>query len=204
MADDESPPQAPPPAPPSAPPPGQAPYWPGTPGWPQPPAAPGAWPAPPGGPQGSGPYGSAPYWPAPPPPRKRKLTWLWVTLGVLAVIGVVVISSIVWFVSSVRGPVDEMNAFLGDVRDHDYTAAYDRLCSSEKASTTRYEFPAAIAPLADALGDFHVYSFDPSGDRRRIDYTTSTNGRSYTAQMVKEGSEWKVCDVFDDAPGTNL
>ena len=218
MADDDAPRQPPPgawPPPSPSPAPGATtPGWPPPPGptgtWPPPPAPGGAWPAPPGpggawpAPPGQ-PYGTPGYgWGSPPPPRKRKLTWLWITLSVLAVIGIVVVASVVWVVSSVRDPVDEMNAFLRDVESHDYASAYDRLCESEKASTTRDEFPTALAPLSDELEDYQVFSFDPVGDRRRIDYTAQTGGDSYTATMVREGDDWKVCNLFDDAPGSDF
>jgi hypothetical protein len=170
------------------------------PGWPSEPAG---W----GGRPSSGAYpgsypGSAAYpgaWPPPLPPRKVRLTWLWVVLGILFGLGVLFVIAIVALVATLRPPVDAMNRYLADVEHGDYAAAYGRLCAAEQASTRPADFPQAIAPFKQDLADYTVYSFDPFGNERIVQYSVTDaggNDTTYRATMVREAGAWRVCDFF--------
>jgi hypothetical protein len=169
------------------------------PGWPNEPAGWGAAPgttatAYPGAPSYPG------AWPPPLPPRKLRLTWLWVVLGILFGLGVVAVVAIVALVATLRPPVDAMNRFLADVEHGDYAAAYGRMCAAEQAATRPADFPAALAPFKRELTDYTVYSFDPFGDERAVQYSITDfdgNDTTYRATMVREGGAWRVCDFFE-------
>ncbi len=105
-----------------------------------------------------------------------------------------------FFVRSVQPPVDAMNHFLRDISRGQYDAAYDRLCRQEQAATARRDFPAAIAPFAAQLRDYNVYSFDPFGRERDVEYWIDDDDGDHTtygATMVREAGAWRVCDFFE-------
>jgi hypothetical protein len=132
---------------------------------------------------------------------RRKLTWLWVLLGVFAFLAITAIVAIVAFVNAVQPPVDAMNRFLAAVDRGEYDVAYAALCRDEQAATARESFPAAIEPFQRELTEYTVYSFDPVGDERTVQYTVTDFGgdsETYRATMVHEGGEWRVCDFFED------
>jgi hypothetical protein len=131
---------------------------------------------------------------------------LWILLGLFAFVAVLGISTIVWFVNAVRGPVDGMNHYLAAVDHGAYDTAYDDLCRAEQNATPREQFPAAIAPFASRLSEYQVYSFDPVGNERTVQYrVTDLSGRetTYRATMVREGGAWRVCDFFNDTNGAS-
>jgi hypothetical protein len=122
-----------------------------------------------------------------------------VVLAILFFLAAGMAASAIFFVTSVQPPVDAMNRYLRDVDRRQYDAAYDQLCRGEQAATARRDFPAAIAPFANRLRDYNVYSFDPFGDERTVEYwVTDANGdrTSYAATMVRESGAWRVCDFF--------
>jgi hypothetical protein len=140
-------------------------------------------------------------WPPPPPPRKLRLTWLWIVLGILLFLGVVFVASIVAFVHTVEPPVNAMNHFLAAVDHRDYDRAYALMCRREQNATSRPDFPAAIAPFASDLDQYRVYSFDPFGNERTVQYSVTTvNGHdtTYRATMIREAGAWRVCDFFKE------
>jgi hypothetical protein len=142
--------------------------------------------------------GGALGWPPPPPPRRGRLTWLWVLLAVVAGLGVVAIVSVVVMLRAVDAPVSAMNRYLAAVDRDDYDRAYDMLCQAERDSTSRESFPAAITPFADDLGDYLAFSFDPIGDERTVYYSIDGDGSDpYSAVVVREDGEWRVCDFFE-------
>jgi hypothetical protein len=146
--------------------------------------------------------GTGPVWPAPPPPTHRSLTWLWVLLAFFAVAGIAAIVAIVAFVNAVRPPVDAMNHYLAAVDHANYDVAYSYLCDAEQARTPREQFPAAIQPFERRLFEYDVYSFDPVGRERTVQYRITDFGgeeHTYRATMVREHGAWRVCDFFNDS-----
>jgi hypothetical protein len=124
---------------------------------------------------------------------------LWVLLAVLFFLASSAAASAIFFVRSVQPPVDAMNNFLREVDRGHYDAAYDRMCRREQGATARRDFPAAIAPFAARLREYNVYSFDPFGRERAVEYwIDDDNGdhTTYGATMVRESGAWRVCDFF--------
>jgi hypothetical protein len=162
---------------------------------------PGQWPRTPAPWGGPALQPGAPGWAPPLPPKKVRLTWLWVVIGALAFFAIVFFVALGAFVNAVDDPVDAMNDFLEAVDDGDYAAAYDHLCARERAATPEREFPVAIAPFADDLNEYNVYSFDPFGRERAVEYSItdfSDDDTTYSATMVREEGAWRVCDFFDE------
>jgi hypothetical protein len=122
-------------------------------------------------------------------------------LGALAFFAIVFFVALGAFVNAVNEPVDAMNEFLAAVDDRDYATAYDLLCARERAATPERAFPVAITPLADDLDEYTVYSFDPFGRERSVEFTITAfddDETTYSATMVREDDAWKVCDFFDE------
>jgi hypothetical protein len=131
---------------------------------------------------------------------------LWVLLGLFAFLAVLGVATIVWFVNAVRPPVDAMNHYLAAVDRGAYDVAYDDLCRAEQNATPRGQFPAAIAPFARRLSEYDVYSFDPVGHERTVQFRITDfggNDTTYRATMVREGGAWRVCDFFNDTTSTS-
>jgi hypothetical protein len=125
---------------------------------------------------------------------------VWLLLVVLFFLAGIALAGATYFFRSVEPPIDAMNRFLRDVDHGQYDAAYDQLCRQEQAATARSDFPDAIAPFAGRMHNFNVYSFDPFGDHRSVEYwITDADGdrTSYTATIVREGGAWRVCDFFE-------
>jgi hypothetical protein len=127
------------------------------------------------------------------------MTWLWVLLGVLAALAFGAIVTVVVALRAVDAPVSAMNRYLAAVQRDDYDRAYDMLCREEQRSTSRSSFPTAIAPFAADIGEYVAFSFDPIGNERTVYYTidSSSSGDPYSAEMVREDGEWRVCDFFE-------
>jgi hypothetical protein len=122
-----------------------------------------------------------------------------VLLGVAAVL---VIGGAVTFVVALRAvdaPVSAMNRYLAAVQRDDFDRAYEMLCRDEQESTSRAAFPTAIAPFAADIDEYVAFSFDPIGDERTVYYSIdgSGGGEPYSAEMVREDGEWRVCDFFE-------
>jgi hypothetical protein len=148
-------PKAPVPPPAYGPPPGYAPppgY--GQPqGYPSPGYAPMPY-GPPGAP-GAPAYGYNPYQ-APLPKRGgfRRLLWILCTVGVLVLGGCGV--GIYFLAKSVTKNADAANAFLRDVRDQQFTSAYQRLCPGQAIPEAQF-----VGDLQSAESRGHaVTSFD--------------------------------------------
>lgn len=163
------------------------------PAWP-PPAAPTPV-IPPPGPTAGAPAGGG--W-APPPPAKRKLTWLWVVLAALAVLlasGTIVI---VWFLHTIRGPIDATNLVLRDWRRGDYATAYADSCPKTRASFKLAEFTQDLQYLEKTNG--RLVSFDVNyttihGARATVKFDLNYEHESTrkSANAYKQGGRWRVC-----------
>ncbi len=71
--------------------------------------------------------------------------------------------------SQLKVNADAVNAYLGAMRDQNYSAAYDKLCANDRAQGTSAEYgQAAMAARADGRG---VRSFDITSVN-----TNSSNG----------------------------
>ena len=166
MADDpwrKPDPQSPVPPPQQGPYPGVPPYGPAN------PYAPGYGPGPNYGYPAYGPPG-APYDPnnpygAPLPKRGGvgRLLWILCTAGLLLLGGCGV--GIYFLAHSLTKNADEVNAFLRNVRDQQFTAAYQHLCPSVQTGTSQAEFTSALQSASargHALTSFDITSSNTS------------------------------------------
>jgi hypothetical protein len=86
----------------------------------------------------------------------KRLLWILGSVGVLVLGGCGV--GIFFAAKSVTKNIGATNAFLRDVRDQQFAAAYGRLCPSEQAAGTAAQFAAGLqAAVADGHG---VTSYD--------------------------------------------
>jgi uncharacterized protein YxeA len=171
------------------------PSWPQTPPWPSATGSPGpeAW-----LPPGAGARGWAP----PEPPPRGRYRWVAVILVLLAVIAIAVVGAVVWFVSALRPPVDAMNDYLSAVSRGDYAAAYNMLCTDKRDTTSYEQFRVVTANFATGLTEYNVWSFDPFGSRRTVQYNftrANTKSRTHRATIVREHGAWKVCSFYDQS-----
>lgn len=145
---------------------------------------------------GSGPTPVA----AAPTPKKRKLTWLWVLLGALALLAALAGVLIVLLIRAVVGPVDATNDFLADVKAQRYQTAYDGLCKDAKQSATSTRFAANQRRLNGTEGPIRSYDITSSNVTNGRAVTRGTLERTkktFRLQVTlrKEDGDWKVCSA---------
>jgi hypothetical protein len=121
-----------------------------------------------GPPPGYAPYAPPGYYqPLPKRGGLKRLIWLLSVLGVLVLGGCA--TGIYFLVGALSKNADAVNAFLKDVRDQRFSAAYDRLCPSAQAAQPRAEFTDGLhSAAADGRG---VSSYDITSSK-----TQTTNG----------------------------
>jgi hypothetical protein len=162
-----------------------------------PPTAPGAGWVPPG--PGAG-----------PPPKKRRLTWLWFLIPTLVVFVAAFVVIIVFAVKLVGGPIEATNDYYADVKAARYASAYDHLCSSQRVNYTRRQFADLLSRDAQSKGRVEEYDFhdselnsDDDGDTVFSDATVKgtvrRSGTDYETRvrLRKEDGDWKVCAVLE-------
>lgn len=142
-------------------------------------------------PAGPGPAG---YPPAEQPKQRR--IWPWFLLGIplLFALGIGACSLLLF--NAVRGPVDATNAYVANLDNGDYGAAYDSLCDADRAATPRDVWTAEAA--AEITGDITGYRFstvDVVNDEATVTGTIEIDGTSLDAQfsLVDEDGDWRVC-----------
>jgi hypothetical protein len=97
----------------------------------------------------------------------KRLIWLLSVLGVLVLGGCA--TGIYFLVGALSKNADAVNAFLKDVRDQRFSAAYDRLCPSAQSGQTRAAFTDGLqSAVTDGRG---VSSYDITSSKTR-----TTNG----------------------------
>jgi hypothetical protein len=179
-------PAAPPPPQPAAPP-----AW----GTPPPPAAPG----PPAGTPGWGQPGGA-------PPKKRRLTWLWLLIPLMAVLVAATVVAGIFGVKLFTAPVDATNGYYADLSAGRYDQAYARLCSPAQRAFSESRFVQSQERDERAQGRISSYDFDDVelGDDNDFDtgYIDATvkgtvvrDGRStdVIVGLRHEDGDWHVC-----------
>jgi hypothetical protein len=196
-------PPAPQPEPPASPPPASPPPVPPTPAA-APPPAPPAWGTPGAGwtppPGATPPPATGGGWTPGPPPRKRRLTWLWILIPVLLVFAASTVVVIVFAVRLVLGPVQTTNDYYADLRDRDYPSAYDRLCSAVRSEISETRFEQIQRSDVATKGSIEDYDFSSSHIENDDATTTGTvrrAGQEYDAriELRKEDGDWRICAV---------
>jgi hypothetical protein len=182
------------------------PVWgpPPAPAWGAPPPPPGTAPgAPAWGPPGqpAGPAGGRP------PPRKRRLTWLWFLIPVLVVFLASATVVAVFGVKLYEQPIDATNDYYAAIRGGRYSDAYNQLCSSRRFTITQSDFVAQQTRENDAkpLDSYDFIGLDfPKSDDSSIDIITTgsvtRNGVDHDVRvgMVREDDDWRVCEINED------
>jgi len=173
--------------------------------WGAPPPPP-AWGAPPAQPGWNAPPGAPPAWNAPAPPgpqgppgKRRGWAWLWALIVGLVVLTGVAIAAVVVAVSAYTKPADATNAYLRDVRDGQYAAAYAHLCSATQNRTSLDEFRAQqrSSTAGDQIDTFDVYYsvIHGSGNTATTRYTIQRffTRERWEVDLVKENGDWRLC-----------
>ncbi len=139
-------------------------------------------------------------WQPGPPPKKRRLTWLWILIPVLLVLVASTVVVIVFAVRLVLGPVQTTNDYYADLKDRDYTAAYGELCAAIQREITPTRFEQIQRSDVATKGTIEDYDFSSSHIHNDTATTTGTvrrAGQDYDARigLRKEDGDWKICSV---------
>jgi flagellar basal body-associated protein FliL len=213
-----NPPETPPPAAP--PPPSPEPTQPNAPAWgttppaatpPPPPTAPQAtapaWGTPP--PAAPGPPAGTPGWsdPGGPPPKKRRLTWLWLLIPLMLVFVAATVVVVVFGVKLFTEPVDATNDFYADLSAARYEEAYAQLCTPAQRAFSEAQFVQNQERTEQTQGRISRYNFDNvefsnTDDDFESDVIDATvkgtitrEGREFdvVVGLQHEDGEWRVC-----------
>ena len=146
--------------------------------------------------QGAAGYGAGPgQYPSAPPQKKRRI-WPWLLLGIPLLFAVLIGGCSLLFFGAVRGPIDATNNYVANLDNGDFGAAYDSLCSADRAAIPRDVW---VADAASGIGgDITGYSYtqvEISGDAL-VTGTIEIDGVSQSSvfRLVEEGDEWRVCE----------
>ena len=138
-------------------------------------------------------------WIAPTPPPKRKLTWLWVLLGVLVLIATLVVVAVVLFVRTLAGPIDATNEVLAQIKVENYEEAYRLSCSADRELYTLEQYSQVFVNTKDARGAIESYDVNYSSVdgntaevRYDLEFADGTTDR-FEAEAHKESGDWRVC-----------
>ncbi len=143
-------------------------------------------------------------WIADPPKPKRKLTWLWVLLGVLGIITALVVVAVVLFVRTLTGPIDAANRALVQIKAHHYPAAYRLACSEDRRNYSEKQYEQAFIDATTQQGQIKSYDVNYASIngakaevRFNIEFVGSGTVR-YEASAQKENGHWRVCLLAPD------
>jgi hypothetical protein len=160
----------------------------------------------PGGPQQPGP--SNPYGPpaygygAPPPRRRNGRKILFIVLAVvLVLLATCGIGGYALYRSQLKVNADKVNDFLGDMRDQNYSAAYDQLCANDRAQGSSSDFASAAKAARDAnrgVQSFDIKSVNTNNSNGVVTRTaggrvTLTNGTSRVRTFGLQKENGKLC-----------
>jgi hypothetical protein len=147
---------------------------------------------------------NAPVPGASPQPRKS-YRWVWITLGILALVCIIGGALLVWGIGSALnsygGATIASDQYYNAIRDQDFARAYTFLGSDVKAGLTQQAFTQQAQQQDGAYGHVNKFSYTnvPIGDPANATLTvTRANGTSYTVhlKMQQEGGVWKIT-AFD-------
>jgi hypothetical protein len=137
------------------------------------------------------------------PQRRRR--WVWVLVGTCAVIAILFGVGVGLFVTREKPVIDAANAFLDDVADGRFEAAYAGLCEADQDGITEAAFAQFAASLRNDLDapEVNPFGVDLNGDRATVDFDPDGSGsgdvdENYELDLRKEDGDWKVCNLFSD------
>jgi len=135
----------------------------------------------------------------PPTRKRRRLTWLWIALGVFAVAGVGVVIAVTLFIRTVSGPIDATNEVLAEIKAGDYPAAFRLSCSDERIRLNQEQYIRTFEATIEEHGAITAYNVNYSsvhGNRADVRFDIEfEDGESMRleARAVKEGGRWRSC-----------
>jgi hypothetical protein len=145
----------------------------------------------------------------PPPvysqPPRRSYRWVWIVLGVfalLAILGAALLAvGVGVVVKTYGGPTIASDQYYTAIRNQDYARAYSFLGSHLKTVYSQEEFTQAVMQRDATSGKVIHYAYTnvPLGDPATVNLTvTRADGTTYTVylEMRQEGGAWKV-SAFD-------
>ncbi len=188
----------------NAPPP--SPFEPPSPQYPPPPSPAHAPPLPPA-PVPSQPHAPPPVAWSPAPPQKKSRKRLWITLGTILTVLVLGIGACsVWFVSTVKAPVDEANRFLAVVDAGDYPAALAMMtpsCDGSTITVDAFDQIFAGRSIDYNLTSSSVNTSTGAGTSATVSGTVTALGEQGAQRRIevflRDRDGWKVCG-FNIAP----
>ncbi len=147
------------------------------------------------------------YTPGPGASRQtgKSYRWVWITLGILALVCVIGGWLLIWGIGSAintyGGATIASDQYYNAVRDQDYARAYTFLGSDVKAGLSQQAFTQQAQQQDEAYGHVSSYSYGnvPMGDPANVTLTViRTNGTSYMVhlEMSQKGGVWKI-SAFD-------
>jgi hypothetical protein len=152
----------------------------------------------------------APF-PGYPQPRRSSHRWVWMVLGIVALMSILGGALLAWgasraFTAYYNSSLRAYDMYYTAIKDQDYSTAYSYLGSHLQTEYSQQTFTQAAQQQDEALG--RVSSFGPAhnpflpipkGDLASFTVTvTRTNGITYTVhlELRQEGGAWKVT-AFD-------
>lgn len=137
-------------------------------------------------------------------PRKA-YRWVWITLGILALIcvlgGILLIWGIGSAINTYGGATIASDQYYNAIRNQDYARAYTFLRADVKAGLSQEVFTQQAQQQDATYGSVSKYSYGnvPLGDPAPVTLTViRANGTTYTVhlEMRQEGGAWKIT-AFD-------
>ncbi|MGH8986194.1 MAG: hypothetical protein ACRDY6_20310, partial [Acidimicrobiia bacterium] len=133
-------------------------------------------------------------------PTRRRRRWPWVLGALLSTIVILGVSGTVLFVQKIKPPIDAANAFLGDVDDGDFAAAFDQVCARDQDLLDEED----VGGVYSFFDDFEINPFDVDidGDRATVGFDADglDSDEKLELPLRKEDGEWRPClsdlDVF--------
>ena len=138
-------------------------------------------------------------WTAPAPPPKRRLTWLWILIGVLVLIAALVVVAVVLFLRTINGPIDATSDVLAQIKAGHYAEARRLSCSADRDRFNDRQYARLLGDIVAERGAVTSYDVNygkVDGDRAEVRYDIEfrrDGHERYGAVAVKEGGNWRPC-----------
>ena len=141
--------------------------------------------------------------PLPPPPAapaKPRTRWIFVLVGILALILVITLAGTTLFFTRTWPPLAATYDFTDDLRDGDVDAAFAQVCERLQTRSSRdgLETFARHVAAADSLG-VNILSVDRHDNAASVDFTlhfgSDDENADLTLHLVHEDGDWKPCGI---------
>ena len=139
------------------------------------------------------------------PPRKSH-RWVWITVGIVALLGIVGAALLVWgatqvFTTYYNSSLRASDMYYSAIKTQDYGTAYSYLGSPLRTEYSQQAFTQAAQQQDTAAGTVSRFGMTniPTGDPAYVTLTvTRANGSTYDVhlELRQEGGAWKVT-AFD-------